>query len=323
MLTEVLLPLLVRWYRKGSVTRAFFVRYSLGGPHLRWRVGARDPALAQVLDAELEQAASRFFERHRSSAQWDAAAIREINTRLLADDPEAGDDEVIGDCQILRKPYRAETHRYGGEALSEATHALFTLSTLTAFDTVSEEDGSDSRWAKLAPYLSHVVGNCPGLGDLLRQLRPHEGYPGGAFADSLTKADTLFDRHPETLVDLLFETIERYLDGDSSSARLRLTRGANLLARHLDTRVSPDTRRHVLASHLHMTANRLGLSPAEEAFFARLAFLGAQRLVEKRPGWREFFAPPAPSGQDASTLLDALAAEGMDRLTLARDRVSG
>src|SRR5689334_6616478 len=97
----------------GWIDRFFFVRYGLGGPHLRLRlrpVAACEP----LVDRGVRRAAEQFLDGSPSTAVLDPEALRRQTLAMLASDPHETDGSVYPDNFLLAVPFRPETQRYGG-----------------------------------------------------------------------------------------------------------------------------------------------------------------------------------------------------------------
>ena len=66
LLFGVIDPTSRRWWKEGAIDRSFFVRYQLGGPHIRWRVRLAPGADPEALGSQLERIAGEFFAREPS-----------------------------------------------------------------------------------------------------------------------------------------------------------------------------------------------------------------------------------------------------------------
>src|SRR5690242_2191659 len=79
-------PLVVTLVQNGSIDSFFYVRYGLGGPHIRLRLRTVPGAREGVLEA-MRQASRRFLALAPSTKSLDEETIRRSNERLLASDP--------------------------------------------------------------------------------------------------------------------------------------------------------------------------------------------------------------------------------------------
>jgi lantibiotic biosynthesis dehydratase-like protein len=130
-------PLVAALAKNGRINAFFFVRYSLGGPHVRLRLrvvpGAREQALAAM-----QQAAERFLERSPSTRPLDEETIRRANEAILASDPHETDGAVYPDNSFRVVPFRPEVERYGGPGLVGFSLDLFTLSSVAVLEILAK-----------------------------------------------------------------------------------------------------------------------------------------------------------------------------------------
>jgi hypothetical protein len=277
LLREMLAPLVARLRHEGRIGRFFFVRYNLGGPHvrLRWQP-LGDPADAE---GALAAAAADFFLRAPSTASLPEATVRKLNRTVLRIDPLAGpqDDVVVPDNSWQPAPVRFEVERYGGHGRLGATLDLFTASSERALVLLDElralsEGRAQTHFVRLVLQLAAAFA-----GDDEELVAALAGYGmrfmGSAFAPCAEKADHFFAAHAEVLGALADEALApAALDGEPLVAAVRRFLPA------LEG-LGEKKRWHVAASHLHMTANRLGLLNPDEVYLSRLAELVVRRAA--------------------------------------------
>ncbi len=219
----------------------------------------------EVLRA-IELQARDFFARHPSRQPWTDEQVQRRNRGILANDPAEHDDAIYPDESFRAAPFRPETERYGGEELLAASLELFTLSSLAALDSL-ERCFAAPRGLQLNAFLRHLARQAWGTaaaGEELLDLLAGLTQPAyAAFPRVVERADHTFAERPEVFVRLLATGCEA---GEDVTG---LADGTAWLRRRLAPAGEP-VRRRILASHLHMSANRLGLSNAEEAYLYRL-----------------------------------------------------
>jgi hypothetical protein len=278
LLRDLLKPQVREDLAGGSIDRFFFVRYALGGPHLRLRCRLAPGADAGEILSAIETRARDFFARCPSRQPWTDEQVRRRNRAILANDPAEHDGSIYPDESLRAVPFQPETERYGGAELLSSSLELFTLSSVAALDTLAGCHAVP-RGLQLNAFLRHLgrqawaaVASGEELLDLLDHLtRPaHEAFPL-----VLERADRAFAERPEVFVRLLAAAVEADADGAG------LADGTAWLRCRLAAADEPGKRR-ILASHLHMSANRLGLSNAEEAYLYRLLHRAAESLREAR-----------------------------------------
>jgi hypothetical protein len=304
LLLDLVLPVLRELRLRDRLRRFFFIRYGLGGPHIRLRLfGA--PADREEAACVLERRAAEFFARRPSTSPLDERAIREQNRRLLEHDPD-GIDAVYPDNSLVELPFRPEVERYGGERLIERSLELFALSSacaLALLETHASEPRSRFLAAVLRALLRQALGFAADPEELARLVAfasPGDGGPPLL----IDRADREFERQPDSYVQLVAEEIESACSPDPPRALdgFLLTEASRRLDRHLQGASAP-VRWRAASSHIHMTANRLGLKNAEEVYLGRILWRAARQVSISDPSLcqrlRETVRTPEGSPDDS------------------------
>jgi len=249
------------------IDRFFFVRYGLGGPHIRLRLHPRPGASALVTEAAESQARD-FLASRPSTSNLTPQSIRRGNRQLLASDPHETDDSVYPDNSFLAFPFRPEIERYGGPGLWRDSVDFFVLSSATVLELLREH-GAEPRARHVTLALQVLAGQALGFArdeeDLIVLLRYAVDLWGERMPQAMEKADRVLTEK-KRIFDQLFD---KEPDLAAGEARARLNQGARRLAwivRGADRSVH----QRIGTSQLHMTANRLGLNNAEEVFLSRI-----------------------------------------------------
>lgn len=275
--TEFLGPTVAGLLRRGAVDRFFFIRYYLGGPHLRLRLRARPGREGEVRSA-VESAAAELFTRRPSGRSLPEETIAKANEAILAADPGEGDASIYPDNSLRVLPYRPEVDRYGGPDLLEYSVSFFTVSSVAAVGYLARHAGRP-RARRMAEAFRLLLRQALGYALDRKELTRLLGYGveswGRSFPTIEEKAEAVFDRDAETLCELFrYEADLLCTDGKPGTAgeldgSLALGEAAAALAGLVGGR-SRGLRQGIGGSHLHMTANRLGLRNAEEVYLSRL-----------------------------------------------------
>lgn len=268
-------PLVVSLVRDEKIDAFFFLRYGLGGPHVRLRLRAIPGARDDVLET-MQRSARRFLALEPSVHSLDEAVIRRWNESISAADPHAADDSVYPDNSFHLMRFRPEIERYGSPSRFRLSLDFFTLSSVAVLDHLRQH-GDASRPARLAHAFALLLLQALGfavdeeeLSDLLRYgvdewgermpkvlakgdevARSRSGFFLRLFRDSLTEV-----RRPSS---------RRQAAGRPSDL---LVAGAGRLSAAIGT--ERPLRSRIGGSHLHMTASRFGLTNAEEVYLSRL-----------------------------------------------------
>ena len=257
-------------WREGSITRCFFINYSLGGPHVRLRLCSRlEP---DRLDEVVRDRCAKFFAEHPSTRSQSTQEILEGNRELALSDPQAEASAHYANDSVHRVEFVPETDRYGGSDLIDLSLALFQISSLYALDAL-ESLGTVSKTrslpAAIPVLLLHLLGfsrSLSGARDLLQGMLSYWGQAEGVL---IARGDQVFESQPEGFVALVAKTLVGLEQEADETPHALLVEGSARLSLELDG-LEPTARSNVLVSHLHMTGNRLGLSAAEECYLGRI-----------------------------------------------------
>jgi thiopeptide-type bacteriocin biosynthesis protein len=292
VLTRFARPAAGTLWAEGRIDSFFFIRYRLGGPHVRLRVRAC-PGHADGVRQALTRRAEAFLRAWPSPVTLDEAAIRQENQAILAWSPGEQDGSVYPDNSFQAFPPLFETERYGGPELLEASLDFFALSSLQVLRFL-DAHGAAPPARRLAQAFSHLARQACGLAETLEDLLEIFTEPLRAFeplAPLAARGDRAFEERRESF-RRLFQAEAEALPGSSEAEAARCLAGEIRAA-------PPAVRRRIASSQLHMTANRLGLRNTDEIYLARLLERTAADLAGMPAGprpLRELLASPAPSG---------------------------
>lgn len=306
LLAELVRPLVSELLGDGVADRFYFVRYGLGGPHLRLRLRwTAEPAPAAVAAA-----AAEFFRRHPSRDSLPSEVVLRRNRPLLRIDPtaEEDDDRALPDNSLREAPPRFEIERYGGADRFVESLDLFALSSACVLLLLGGGRERLSAGLRLNRAFTTVGALAWGLaedeGDFFDLAGYAEQFMGEPFAHCSAEADRVFERQAEPLVGLLRRSLAA--PADAGDPRAALAEGGRRLAAEL-AGLAPDARWYVAASHLHMTLNRLGTLNAEEVYAGRLLWRAAGELRRRdAASWRAAWAARPPRRRPDETGVAAL-----------------
>lgn len=225
--------------------RFFYMRYWLGGPHIRFRFEPEAEASVPAITAALEQTVRRFLE----NKSYPLASEKDFYTASMLANEDIDATQIFWSehGSVVSEPYVPEVARYGGEDDMAPTEAIFCASTELArtvgklpypkrlmasvalfhftMRTFKAQGASISEYAAL--WASYQSAQLPseGIGSLCRQVAQKETVPA-LFRPYLEVLKTHIDTtHPQAL-------------------------GA-------------------LYSHIHMFNNRIGVFPIYEFWIAK------------------------------------------------------
>lgn len=261
-------PLVASLRTGGLADRFFFVRYPLGGPHIRLRLccppGSTEPAAAAVL-ARSEQ----FLQEHPSRRSLEEEIIRRYNRSLLAQDRQEDDSAIYPDNFIREAPCRFEAERYGGDVLLEPSLDFFAVSSARSLELLRGGASAPSRrlHAALHLILRYGLGFARDFEECLALLHrfpvvSRERVPPAV----LSKGSQIYGQQKAAFLSLMQRELEALAGCLSQHSDVR---AAHSLALEVQSADEP-TRQRIFASHLHMTANRIGLSNVEEVYVSTL-----------------------------------------------------
>lgn len=280
LLRELILPLATEAGETFGADRFFFVRYVLGGPHIRLRLELPpQTAERQKLEALVAERAAAFFAQHPSSVSWEAEKIAKINQQILASDPNEKDDRVLPDNHWERATFRPEVARYGGAALLDLSYDLFTASSQAAGGLIlATADLKESQTLPLKMVLlARLAIALAQNDDELEQLLTYGARWWPGLEPLVAKAEERFTNGNAPYLEIWRRALRPSPESPvlealvASAQRLRQSLEREGERRELDPA-------SILASHVHMTANRLGLDNANEVYV--LALLARAREAD-------------------------------------------
>lgn len=283
ILSEFMAPLLSRLWKEDQIGSFFFVRYGLGGPHVRIRIKASFGRVGRVA-ATVEDTAAVFLNNHPSIESMDEERVLRESRILFAMDPEEdGRVQVYPNNSGLLFPVRFEVERYGGTEFFPSSLDFFAMSSVTALEFLTPSQ-VESRGRRLLGIFRLLARQAFGFATGEEELLTLFGY-ALAFWPSLShfagRGDEVFDARREQFCEILVTEVE-----SATHDPFPLTDFARRLQQEI-ARADPQVRQRILLSQMHMTANRLGLLNPEEVYLGRLLTRSALALAEAEPArWR-------------------------------------
>jgi thiopeptide-type bacteriocin biosynthesis protein len=319
VLLDVIRPVVRQLLNRREIDSFFFIRYGLGGPHVRLRLQVR-PGAEERVAAEVERAAHRAFDQRPSRRRIEPERLARATARISLRDPAAGQElEIQPDNSLRRASFEPETERYGGSRYLPASLGLFALSSATVLRHLCQIAGGAGRGRLLAVAAETLwrqalgyAGDSAELARLLAYSREQWGqehHPRAA-----EQAAEAWERQQEALVALALREIERRLALAPSlpldGAQDPLAAGSLLLSRALG-HLEPARRIYIGWSHLHMTANRLGLRNSEEILLSALLGAALEEASRRHPETVGRLDPgPEAAGRESSPPHDLSAGLG-------------
>jgi hypothetical protein len=275
VLAKLVHPAVGSLLTSGDIDSFFFLRYNLGGPHIRLRLRLV-PGRTERVEAHLKEAAAEFFKLWPSKTSLADDLIRRNNIAILKDALLEDDDAVYPDNSLQSFEFRPESERYGGDSLFDASLDFFALSSTLALRFV--ETHGEMPWGKQLPVIAAILarqawGLAANKEELLELVDYSKTFWGDTPSDIAAKGDRAFARQAETFLGMFRHRFQESND---------LAEGAHHLSKAISS-AAPAIRRRILHSHMHLTANRLGLQNREEIYLCRILLRSLERLLESDP----------------------------------------
>ena len=294
MLRTLLYPLLVELLEQGLVDRFFFVRYGLGGPHIRLRWRLKDEASAATAEAMLAEQASKFFSRWPSTEPQSPEKIRAVNRSLLSVDRLATETDtlVYNDNSWHRAPVQMEVERYGGPEFVDASLDLFCLSTIEVLELLQQHSQAGDGWKRTA-MMGLALKLAWSLARSEEQFRQFVAYGkyffGNTLARCVKEGEDLFAKRSEDMTEIMRSELKDLASGKEEFETSKLALGAAILAAHINS-LEAGAYQYIAVSHIHMTANRLGILNPEEAYLSAILLRAVDTLRTRFPEeWHSFW----------------------------------
>lgn len=269
VLLRFVLPVWQRLCSEEGADRFFFVRYALEGPHVRLRLRIPEDRQERVRLLLREMAA------------------------IFSESLEELDETLLGGRRFHMAPCEFEVERYGGPEFWWASLEYFTVSSVEALHFVARH-GEEGKSRQLAEAFRLLARQAWSFARDRHELLGLFDYFAG-WRDSMmsivARADELFERKSSIFCTLLFGELEELVSAQKESSALREEDLFRDAGRRLDWDIrSADeaTRQQILTSHLHMTANRLGLNNADEVYLSQLLCRAADKLLKEEPAFQDF-----------------------------------
>ncbi len=279
-------PTVAELWRRRWIETFFFIRYSLGGPHLRLRIRPASTAPDGAIDALVTDRAAAFFAAHPCGDVKTHEEIEAVNRGLVNDDPE-GVDAVYPNGSLHRLPFHPEIERYGGPSHLEATYDCFTTSSVGALEFV-EAYSMTAKTRRLSYELRCLVYQALGSSVDGSMLADILAFPVRLWGEKqprlIDRGDATFESRNRVFTALVWRELDDWRRAKSSE--VPGARWLGPMARALGRRLWCDPEvdwLRVATSHLHMTANRLGLSNAEELYLCRILWRAVAALDADDP----------------------------------------
>jgi hypothetical protein len=286
LLTDLVRPTLRSLWQERKLESFFFLRHVLGGPHIRLRIRPSPGSRDAVREAVRKRAES-YLGSFPSPARVSGSAARLLDEPQSHPEPEERERAALADNSIHEIPFEPEVERYGGRERIGTALDFFALSSTRALLLLDHRSTvTTGEWLTIALRLEarYVLGFADDVPDLASLVEPQDGLLAG---EELIRerADQAFAESGDRLVGLLRGEIEKL--GLAALSPLEDGFVARSLRRELAD-ADRETRTRIFASQIHMTANRLGLARAEEAYVARILWRTFRRLEEvDRATWSD------------------------------------
>lgn len=290
LLRHLLRPLVSELLDLALIDRFFFVRYGLGGPHVRIRWCARSDQAANLAEARLAEHVSLFFSQWPSTQPLSPDKIRAHNRGLLSVDEvvDTGEDQVYPDNSWHRGPLLIEVERYGGPERVDASLNHFCLSSVEVLEMLDEHAESGSGWVRAA-MIRLALRLAWGLTSNEEEFINYATYAKDFFGDRLRRCteegERVFSRTSSQIVGMVRDELTKLARAEECLTSLAAA--AAVLADRISA--SPGYK-YIAASHIHMTANRLGLLNPDEVYLSGILMPAIETWRSQFPDeWRSMW----------------------------------
>ena len=302
LLLQCVAPLLIDLRQNLAISRAFFIRYWLGGPHIRLRMLPASGVMSADISKTIEPMIRQFFTRSPSSADVDRKTYGPMMRQWF--EAEYGRDAYLtqyGDSReipiypnnsLQYIDYEPEYAVYGGAEGVSLAEGHFDCSSSTVLDVLHITQGW-SRAAMLSKAMDVVLHFVAAFyskpNESACYLRDYVArWSTGKFFPARDHWEARFERAYDQQSAALQEHVHRILskEGSGEGQQTHLFGNWQRHARELQREISAlylsnklhfshpvsqaAATNHLLAAYLHMTNNRLGLRISEEAYVAYL-----------------------------------------------------
>lgn len=250
---EAISPLLAELYKEGLLERFYFVRYSLGGPHVRLRLETERHTASLVCNT-VEAYLQHYLHAAPSLQPLNREEIARTTRMLIATDPNEHDANIYPDNSILQFPFAPEVNRYGGAELLSCSLDLFCFTSVEAL-TLIHERSSQSRSKMFSRSVRVLLRLFLSLAEDRAALQDFWWTASPASPVSQPELQARF-----RLIQLLREESTKTPEDEE----WKLWSAAGTSLRQKLSAMDKVAGRGIIRSHLHMFANRLDISNAVE-----------------------------------------------------------
>lgn len=319
LLRELVQPVLSNAIQDGLIDHFYFIRYALGGPHVRLRWRAKDHTAAKSAEMRLEAATEAFFARCPSTVSLNEEKIRNTNRSLLSVDTVANqaDDRVYADNSWHASPPLFEFDRYGGVENFQHSLDLFCVSSAATLELLREQGNAAPGWERasiMRQWLRMAFGLAKDGDEFLECVDYGNDFFAGQLQRCAEEGEAVFSRNGDGVSAIVSRELPQLSTGDGRKALI--AQCATIVASRVAT-VAEGPRRHILQSHMHMAANRLGLTNPVEVYLSRMLTCAVRRYrTQNAEQWDDLWRRHAsvdrdPQGDElVSSALKLVAAQG-------------
>lgn len=263
-LTEYLKPFVNMLLIKNKIDKFFFIRYWQGGPHIRFRYKA-NAEYGREIDRDLDTIFKDFLESY---------VPKNLPSKEKYNEAFSGNKEGVEnlywyeDKTIASIDYERELSRYGGQPAIEYSEDIFNISSNMALTILEKSKSMDTL--KIIGALDLMV-TALSITEHKEEFLKQYSYFWSNFTGS--------NKEHSDLVDNLVAIYEkRYLYIISSNYENEYkpwkealsTNFYSICKNQTSYKSEAEARSLILASHIHMTNNRIGLVPQYESILAKV-----------------------------------------------------
>ncbi|HEY7406514.1 MAG TPA: lantibiotic dehydratase C-terminal domain-containing protein [Candidatus Angelobacter sp.] len=294
LLRELVQPLVSQLLRDGIIDHLFFIRYGLGGPHVRLRWRLKDDGAGAAAQRLLAEKTAEFFSRRPSLEKISDEKIRNTNRELLSVDTVAATDadQIYGDNCWQISPLLFEFDRYGGVERMQDSLDLFCLSSVVTLQLLQANTESARGWERawiLRQWLALAFNLAENEEEFLRCVDYGNDFFAGHLQRCADEGEAVFARNGAPILNIVCRELQQLSEAETYSQKNKIVTCARVLAGRIK-HLAGKKREYLLHSHMHMAANRLGFINPEEVYLSRMLRCALNHFRLERPQtWKQIW----------------------------------
>lgn len=246
------------------IDKWFFIRYWEGGPHFRFRIFN---AKSDVVEKEIIKEMEDYFLNNPSENK---ITREEYYKNSKFDGKVMNIDELpwYDEGEVVNIKYEPEIQRYGGKNVIEYSESLFMESSYLAKNLILATENNFTKRLIYSSAITFILAKS--LTELCGEDDINKFFE---FYKTMWRNFIDSSEYEEKLKQFLtsnikaMETVKENLLGNKGFNKY-LNSIKNIFKQIIENIESPEGLRYIIASHIHMTNNRLGVTPLYEYYIS-------------------------------------------------------